>query len=231
MGDIRKWIAIWQKVKQIMSNFNVRMIDIVKKYDREVLSGVNLEINQESYIAIEGKSGAGKSTLMNILGLIEGYDGGEFYFNNTEIKNNKDYSSLRLKDIGFIFQNYNLISTLTCQENILLPLMYAKRKESKFDELVEQLGISALLEKKVNVLSGGEKQRVAIARALILNPSMIIADEPTGNLDEANRDIVLDILQKENKKGRAIVVITHDSTVAQKAKKQYVLEGGKLHAR
>ena len=109
--------------------------------------------------------------------------------------------------------------------------MYAKGKESKFDELVDRLGISPLLEERVHVLSGGEKQRVAIARALILEPSMIIADEPTGNLDEGNRNIVLDILEEENKKKKAIVVITHDSKVAQKASNRYLLEGGKLYAR
>lgn len=207
------------------------MIDIVKRYEREVLSGIQLEINEDSYIAIEGKSGAGKSTLMNILGLIEGFDKGAFYFNDTNIKKGRDYSNLRLQYIGFIFQNYNLISTLTCRENILLPLMYAKGKESKFDELVDRLGISPLLEERVHVLSGGEKQRVAIARALILEPSMIIADEPTGNLDEGNRNIVLDILEEENKKKKAIVVITHDSKVAQKASNRYLLEGGKLYAR
>lgn len=214
-----------------MNRFHIQMIDIVKRYEREVLSGIQLEINEDSYIAIEGKSGAGKSTLMNILGLIEGFDKGAFYFNDTNIKKGRDYSNLRLQYIGFIFQNYNLISTLTCRENILLPLMYAKGKESKFDELVDRLGISPLLEERVHVLSGGEKQRVAIARALILEPSMIIADEPTGNLDEGNRNIVLDILEEENKKKKAIVVITHDSKVAQKASNRYLLEGGKLYAR
>ncbi len=213
-----------------MNRFHIQMTDIVKRYEREVLSGIRLEINEGSYIAIEGKSGAGKSTLMNILGLIEGFDKGAFYFNDTNIKKGRDYSNLRLQYIGFIFQNYNLISTLTCRENILLPLMYAKGKESKFDELVDRLGISPLLDERVHVLSGGEKQRVAIARALILEPSMIIADEPTGNLDEGNRNIVLDILEEENKKKKAIVVITHDSKVAQKASNRYLLEGGKLYA-
>ena len=122
-----------------------------------------------------------------------------------------------------------MIPSLTCKENILLPLQYSNRKRTELDELVELLDIVDLLEKRVVVLSGGEKQRVAIARSLILNPSLIIADEPTGNLDDINTGIVLDLLDKQHEKGRAIVMITHSESVAKRAKTTYRLENGVLN--
>lgn len=212
-----------------MDELLVRLHNIKKSYNKEVLVDINLEITNESYIAIEGKSGSGKSTLMNILGLIEQYDSGEYYFNKILIKKNKDYSNIRLNNIGFIFQSYNLIPKLTCKENILLPTLYAKNSKVDVETLAKDLDIYDLLDKNVNVLSGGEKQRIAIARALILNPSLIIADEPTGNLDAANREIVFELLHKENAKGRGIIMITHDPSTAEQAKTVYRLKGGILH--
>ncbi len=207
----------------------IELSNIKKSYDKPVLTDVNLKINNDSYVTIVGKSGSGKSTLMNILGLIEDYDEGIYTFNDIVIRNNRDYHKLRNEKIGFIFQSYNLIPSLTCKENILLPLQYSTTKKVELDELVELLDIAHLLEKKVVVLSGGEKQRVAIARSLILNPSLIIADEPTGNLDGVNTDIVLDLLDKQHRKGRAIVMITHSEGVAKRAKTVYRLENGVLH--
>lgn len=212
-----------------MNELFVKLINIKKSYSKEVLVDINLEITNGSYIAIEGKSGSGKSTLMNILGLIEEYDGGEYYFNNTLIRNNRDYSNIRINNIGFIFQSYNLIPKLTCKENILLPTLYTKNSHVDIEELAYDLDIYELLDKNVNVLSGGEKQRIAIARALILNPSLIIADEPTGNLDASNRKIVFELLHKENVKGRGIIMITHDPSTAEQAKTVYRLKGGKLY--
>jgi len=194
-----------------------------------VLTDINLQVTNDSYITIVGKSGSGKSTLLNILGLVEGYDSGSYTFNGTKIHNGVDYARLRLENIGFIFQSYNLISTMSCKENILLPTMYNKRKQvQSFDELVELLDIGPLLDQRVNTLSGGEKQRVAIARSLILDPCLILADEPTGNLDPKNRDIILNMLQHENKKGRGILLITHDEAIAAQAKTKLTLTGGKL---
>ena len=207
----------------------IELNNIKKSYNKPVLTDINLKMDNDSFVAILGKSGSGKSTLMNILGLIEDYDEGRYVFNDTLIRNCKDYNKIRNEKIGFIFQSYNLISTLTCKENILLPLLYSDKKETKLYDLAEELDIAELLEKRVAVLSGGEKQRVAIARALILNPSLIIADEPTGNLDAANTDIVLDLLDKQHKNGRAIVMITHSESVANRAKKKYVLKNGVLN--
>lgn len=213
----------------MVQDINIVLDGVKKQYDRPVLKNICLNVTNKSYIAIVGKSGSGKSTLMNILGLIENFDEGVYKFNDTVIKNNKDYSKLRNENIGFIFQSYNLIPTLTCRENIMLPLQYSKSQPSDLEQIFKSLDIVSLLDKKVVLLSGGEKQRVAIARALLLNPSLIIADEPTGNLDPVNTDIVLDLLDKENQKGRAIIMITHDEIVAKRAKQVFRLENGVLN--
>lgn len=213
-----------------MTDLHLELRHIQKSYLRPVLSDVNLDVTNDSYVTIVGKSGSGKSTMLNILGLVEGYDRGEYWFNGKLIRNGIDYSRLRLENIGFIFQSYNLIPTLSCKENILLPTLYNRHnQEQSFDELVELLDLGPLLSQRVTTLSGGEKQRVAIARALILDPCLILADEPTGNLDPKNRDIIMNLLRHENKKGRGIILITHDMEIAKQADTIYLLEGGKLH--
>ena len=212
-----------------MNELHIELSHLQKSYMRPVLTDVNLDVTNESYVTIVGKSGSGKSTMLNILGLVEGYDGGEYIFNGTKIKNHVDYSRLRLENIGFIFQSYNLIPTLSCKENILMPTLYNRRgKVQSFDELVELLDIEPLLSQRVTTLSGGEKQRVAIARALILDPCLILADEPTGNLDPKNRDIILRLLRREHEQGRGIILITHDMEIAREAEQVYLLEGGSL---
>lgn len=213
----------------MIKDLKLVMRDIKKSYDKPVLNGISLEADNNSYIAIVGKSGSGKSTFMNILGLIEDYDSGEYYFNDTKIKKGKDYHKIRSANIGFIFQSYNLIPTLTCKENIMLPLQYGNGTSVDLEEIVKELDIEPLLDKRVVLLSGGERQRIAIARALILNPNLIIADEPTGNLDAVNKERVLNILDKEHKKGRGIILITHDDEVAKRTKKIYCLREGILH--
>lgn len=198
-----------------MRELNLRLTHITKSYTRPVLKDVNLTVTNDSYMAIVGKSGSGKSTLLNILGLVEDYDSGEYVFCGKRIRKGTDYARLRLENIGFIFQSYNLIPTLSCRENILLPTLYNRKNAvTDFDELVTLLELGPLLSQRVTTLSGGEKQRVAIARALILDPCLILADEPTGNLDPANRDIILNLLCHEHEKGRGILMITHDLDVA-----------------
>ena len=213
-----------------MKELKLTLSHIQKSYTRPVLTDVNLEVTNDSYVTVVGKSGSGKSTLLNILGMVEGYDGGEYILNGTKIRNYMDYARLRLENIGFIFQSYNLIPTLSCKENIMLPTMYNRRnKEQNFDELVELLDIGPLLSQRVATLSGGEKQRVAIARALILDPCLILADEPTGNLDPKNRDLIMGLLRREHEKGRGVILITHDMQIAQEAKTIYLLENGMLN--
>ena len=213
-----------------MTDLHLQLKHIQKSYLRPVLSDVNLDVTNDSYVTIVGKSGSGKSTMLNILGLVEGYDAGEYWFNGKRIRNGIDYSRLRLENIGFIFQSYNLIPTLSCKENILLPTLYNRHnQEQSFEELVELLDLGPLLSQRVTTLSGGEKQRVAIARALILDPCLILADEPTGNLDPKNRDIIMNLLRHEHEKGRGIILITHDMEIARQADTICLLEGGKLH--
>ena len=212
-----------------MTDLHLELKLIQKSYLRPVLSDVNLDVTNDSYVTIVGKSGSGKSTMLNILGLVEGYDRGEYWFNGKLIRNGIDYARLRLENIGFIFQSYNLIPTLSCKENILLPTLYNRHnQEQSFEELVELLDLGPLLSQRVTTLSGGEKQRVAIARSLILDPCLILADEPTGNLDPKNRDIIMNLLRHEHDKGRGIILITHDMQIAREADTVYLLEGGKL---
>ena len=211
-----------------MHQFEIRLEHIKKSYLRPVLTDINLTLNNSSYTAIIGKSGSGKSTLMNILGLLESFDGGTYTFDGEEIISGKDYNKLRFSKFGFIYQSYNLVPTLTCRENILLPTLYAGTGAQNLDYVVHALGIEYLLDVHVPVLSGGEKQRVAIARALILDPALLIADEPTGNLDPANRRAVFGLFEREHERGRGIVMITHDSSAAERAKTVYKLDGGVL---
>lgn len=213
-----------------MRELKLELKHIQKSYNRPVLKDINLTVSNESYITILGKSGSGKSTMLNILGLVEGYDSGEYIFNGTLIKNGIDYAKFRLENIGFIFQSYNLIPTLSCRENIMLPILYNRTLQPQnFEEIVSMLDLEPLLSQRVNTLSGGEKQRVAVARALILDPCLLLADEPTGNLDPINKEIIFKLLAKEHKKGRGIILITHDQETAEQAKKTYRLEGGILH--
>ena len=213
-----------------MKELDLELKHLQKSYLRPVLTDVNLHVTNDSYVTIVGKSGSGKSTLLNILGLVEGYDSGEYHFNGTLIRNYMDYARLRLENIGFIFQSYNLIPTLSCKENILLPTIYNRRNAVQdFDELVTLLELEPLLSQRVTTLSGGEKQRVAIARALILDPCLILADEPTGNLDPRNRDLIMNLLRREHEKGRGVILITHDMEVARSADTVYMLRDGTLN--
>lgn len=212
-----------------MKELRLILQHLQKSYTRPVLRDINLDVTNDSYVTIVGRSGSGKSTMLNILGLVEGYDGGEYHFNGTLIRNGIDYAQLRLENIGFIFQSYNLIPTLSCKENILLPTLYNKRNAvQNFDELVALLDLEPLLSQRVTTLSGGEKQRVAIARSLILDPCLILADEPTGNLDPRNRDLIMNLLRREHEKGRGIILITHDMEVARSADAVYMLLDGTL---
>lgn len=213
-----------------MNELNIRIRHLTKSFDRPVLKDISLDISNQSYISIVGASGCGKTTLMNILGLIESYDSGSFVFNGESITKDGDYASLRRENIGFVFQNYNLISTLTCRENIMLPSLYCRSvKLNGVDSLSDELGIKSLLNRKVASLSGGEKQRVAFARALYLDPCILLADEPTGNLDSDNRNNVIEMLEKEHHKGRAVILITHDRQLSIRSTTTYELKGGFLH--
>ena len=209
----------------------LRLSHISKKYNNHaVLKDIDFTLSKGEFISIVGKSGSGKSTLMNIIGLLEDYDKGTLELMNQNILNTIDYSSLRSMHIGFIFQNYNLISTLNGKENILLPSLYSTKKynEDNLNQIIDLLSIKDILDQNVNTLSGGEKQRIAIARALLLDPEIILADEPTGNLDLENRDVIINILLSLKEKGKGIILITHDHELASKADHVFLLEDGVL---
>lgn len=211
--------------------------NIYKNYGKEpmivpVLKDVSLQVNEGDYIAIMGPSGSGKTTLMNIIGCLDRMSDGTYLFDNEDISkmNDNALSDLRLHKIGFVFQNFNLLSAETAQENVALPLIYAgvskeERKERAQDAL-NKVGLGERVSFKPNQLSGGQKQRVAIARAIINNPKILLADEPTGALDQASGKQVMELFQSLNDEGVTIIMITHDANVASHAKKAlHIIDG------
>lgn len=213
--------------------------NIYKNYGKEpmivpVLKDVSLQVNEGDYIAIMGPSGSGKTTLMNIIGCLDRMSDGTYLFDNEDISkmNDNALSDLRLHKIGFVFQNFNLLSAETAQENVALPLIYAgvskeERKERAQDAL-NKVGLGERVSFKPNQLSGGQKQRVAIARAIINNPKILLADEPTGALDQASGKQVMELFQSLNDEGVTIIMITHDANVASHAKKTFHIIDGEI---
>ena len=196
-----------------------------------VLKDINLQIDKGSIITIKGPSGSGKSTLLSIIGTLDNADSGELLINGTSIEDNTNIDKLRNKSIGFVFQFHNLISELTLEENVSLPKMIAKEQLGKKEliELFEYFDLKDRMNSFPNDLSGGEKQRVAVMRAIINNPSIIIADEPTGNLDKENALKMMSLFQKLNtEKKLTIIVATHDENVFNIGHKKYQLVDGSL---
>jgi putative ABC transport system ATP-binding protein len=195
---------------------------------------MSFQIKNGEFISIQGPSGSGKSTLLNLLGAIDVPTSGELWFVGKNFKSLRDneLSRIRLKNIGFVFQSYNLIPDLNVLENVEMPLKYAgvdkveRKRVAK--KVLESVGLMDRLNHVPAQLSGGEEQRVAIARALINEPSVILADEPTGNLDAQNRDLVLDLLRELNSKGQTIIIVTHDPEVAKITQRKLVIRKGKL---
>lgn len=217
----------------------IELVNCYKSYDGEktfVLNNLNLKIEQGMFVAITGESGSGKTTLLNILGTLDEPNAGNYVINNVNILklNSKELANFRNNNIGFVFQEYLLIPYLSVKENICLPVLHKDKKEKKFferkaEEIIRTLNIEELSDKKSTKLSGGEKQRVSLARALINDPLLILADEPTGNLDNKTAKIVLDHLFKINKKYRVtVVLVTHDKDLLSYADVVLNLEKGKL---
>ena len=196
-----------------------------------VLKDINLQIDKGSIITIKGPSGSGKSTLLSIIGTLDNADSGELLINGISIQENTNIDKLRNKSIGFVFQFHNLISELTLEENVSLPKMIAKEQLDKDEliELFEYFDLKDRMNSFPNDLSGGEKQRVAVMRAIINNPSIIIADEPTGNLDKENALKMMSLFQKLNtEKKLTIIIATHDEDVFNIGHKKYQLVDGCL---
>lgn len=198
------------------------------------LDHVDLEMAKGEFVAIIGHSGSGKSTLMNMLGCLDVPTSGSYYLNGKDVSAMKDnqLSEIRNQEIGFIFQGFNLISNLTALENVELPLIYrgigrAKRHKLAKEALI-RVGLEKRMEHKPSEMSGGQQQRVAIARAIAAEPPVILADEPTGNLDSASTREIMDILKGLHKAGRSIILITHDNEIAEQAKRVVRIQDGKI---
>lgn len=191
-----------------------------KNIETEVLKHIDLEIEKGEFICIYGTSGCGKSTLLNILGLLDKNTGGQYILDNELVShlNHKQMAKTRNEKIGFVFQAYQLIKELNVLENVCVPMGYAgiskKERRQRAKQLLENFGLDGMEKKYPMQLSGGEQQRVAIARALANNPELLLADEPTGNLDQKNTIMVMNILKELNQKGMTVVMVTHDDTLA-----------------
>jgi putative ABC transport system ATP-binding protein len=204
--------------------------DIRKSYflgrqELEVLKGINLTINRTEYVALMGPSGSGKSTLMNILGCLDTPTSGQYILNTKDVSKmeDDDLADVRNTEIGFVFQQFNLLPRLTAWENVALPLIYAgvgkAAREERARAMLDKVGLGDRAHHKPNELSGGQSQRVAIARALINNPSLLLADEPTGNLDTKTSVEIMDLFSKIHDSGNTVVLVTHEEDIAKFTKR------------
>lgn len=217
----------------------IELNKINKIYDNggiqtHVLHDISFKISKGEYVAIIGPSGSGKSTLMHILGALDTPTSGEYILNNKSIQNMDDdeLAEIRNKEIGFIFQSYNLLPRMSALKNVLIPMSYAdiskKERIERGTKLLETVGLGDKLNYNPNQLSGGQKQRVAIARALSMEPSILLADEPTGNLPTNQSDEIIGLFEDLNKKGHTILIITHNDEIAKRAKRVLTLIDGKI---
>lgn len=202
----------------------------------KALDNVSITIQQGDYLSVMGPSGSGKSTLLNALGLLDRPTSGQYILDGVETTSLSDgaLTKLRADKIGFVFQSYHLIPRLSARENIELPMMLAginsKQRTKRAQELAERLGIEQRIDHLPNQLSGGQRQRVAIARSIAMKPSLLLADEPTGNLDSASGTDVIHLLEELNEQGITLVVVTHDKEMGNRAKRQLVMVDGKIHS-
>jgi len=206
------------------------------KHVLEVLKGISLDIFKNEYVALMGPSGSGKSTLMNIIGCLDTATTGTYILNGHDVSEMEDNSlaDIRNKEIGFVFQQFNLLPRLTAAENVALPLIYAgqskKQRHEKAMHVLEMVNLTDRSHHKPNELSGGQSQRVAIARALVNDPAIILADEPTGNLDTKTSYEIMDIFEKIHGSGNTIVVVTHEEDIAKRAKRVVRLRDGSVES-
>lgn len=218
----------------------IRANDLVKTYELggqtvRALDHVDLEVQAGDMMAITGTSGSGKSTLMNILGCLDRPDAGEYFIDgqNVATLSNDRLAEIRNRYIGFVFQNFNLLPRMSAVENVALPLLYAGRADAnaKAEEALTIVGLSERMHHEPNQLSGGQRQRVAIARGIVGEPAILLADEPTGNLDSRTGKEILELFGTLNKQGRTIVMVTHDREIAQFCPKEVNMKDGRVNER
>ena len=214
------------KTSQLKRSFNLGSETV------EALKGINLEVSKGEFIAIMGPSGSGKTTLMNIIGCLDTPTSGEYLLKNQSVKDFSDdeLARIRNKEIGFVFQSFHLLAKNSALNNVLLPMKYAgadlEEAETRAKHVLDQVGLSDRMNHGPSELSGGQQQRVAIARALVNKPSMIIADEPTGNLDSKTGDYVMGLFKELNEEGQTIILITHEEDIANQSKRIINIKDG-----
>ena len=222
-----------------MSDLVIQILDLTREYvmgaERvQALRGVSLEIRRNEYLAIMGPSGSGTSTMMNMLGCLDTPSSGEYWLNGQEVSRMPDdaLARVRNKEIGFVFQTFNLLPRATALQNVELPLVYAgvsgKERRDRSRRALDRVGLSNRMDHKPNELSGGQRQRVAIARALVNDPSILLADEPTGNLDSATSTDVMRVFDLLHGQGQTIIVVTHEADIAAHAERVVTLRDGRV---
>lgn len=202
----------------------------------QVLFDVNFEVYQKEFVAVLGPSGSGKSTLMNIIGCLDVASSGSYILNGQDISKLKDkeLAAVRNQDIGFVFQNFQLLSRMSALDNVILPLIYArvssKERKNRAMMLLNKVGLGDKMQNNPKQLSGGQQQRVAIARAMVTNPSIILADEPTGALDQATGAQIMELFKELNREGKTIIMITHDPKIARQAQRIVHILDGRIYS-
>ncbi|HLS47740.1 MAG TPA: ABC transporter ATP-binding protein [Gemmatimonadales bacterium] len=219
----------------------IRVRDLERRYDMggetiHALRGVSLDMRRNEYVAIMGPSGSGKSTMMNVLGCLDTPDGGEYWLNGQEVSRLTDdaLARVRNKEIGFVFQTFNLLPRASALHNVELPLVYAgmsaRDRRDAATSALERVGLANRMHHRPNELSGGQRQRVAIARALVNSPSILLADEPTGNLDSTTSAEIMDVFAELHRLGQTVIMVTHEPDIAAFAERVIVLRDGRVES-
>ncbi|MFO7923739.1 MAG: ABC transporter ATP-binding protein [Bacteroidales bacterium] len=215
-------------IRNLVKNYKIGTIVV------RALRSVSVDIKKNEYVAIMGPSGSGKSTLMNIIGCLDTPSGGQYILNNTDVSKLEDnqLAEIRNKEIGFVFQTFNLLPRYTAFENVMLPLVYAGKAKveriARANEVIDSVGLSDRSHHRPNELSGGQRQRVAVARAMVNNPSIILADEPTGNLDSRTSVDIMNLFDEIHSRGNTIILVTHEEDIARHAHRIIRLHDGEI---
>lgn len=221
--------------KEIIRVEGLEKIYLVGEQKVKALDGVNLTIEKNEYVAIMGPSGSGKSTMMNILGCLDVPSSGRYFLNGSDVSDmESELPQIRNREIGFVFQSFNLLPRYTALENVALPLMYAgcteRERISRAEEMLRMVGLQERKDHLPNQLSGGQRQRVALARAMVNRPSIILADEPTGNLDSNTSTEIMALFDEIHAQGNTVILVTHEDDIARHAERIVTLKDGKIYS-